>query len=191
MEQLLEQLFGSVSRARLLRLFMQNQESRFVSREIQKRTQLAAPIVNSELLKFVKLGLLKQKTIRSTPGFLINKSFPLLSELHDLVIKSVAASKRKLLIRIKRLGKVKLAVVSGIFLNNEERARTDLLLVADDISRKKLDNFLARIESEVGKPIQYTLMDVDEFKYRMNMYDRFLRDILEYPHEKLINRFDI
>lgn len=190
MEQLLEQLFGSTARARLLRLFMQNQDGRFIAKEIQKRTQLEAPVVNSELLKFIKLGLTKQKVTRGTASYYINKAFPLLQELHDLVIKSVAASKRKLLIQIKRLGKVKLAVVSGIFLN-EERSRTDLLLVADDISKRKLENFLGRIESEVGKPIQYTLMDVDEFKYRLNMYDRFLRDILEYPHEKLINRFDI
>ena len=52
-------------------------------------------------------------------------------------------------------------------------------------------NFLIRTESELGKSVQHTLMDTEEFRYRLDMYDRFLRDILEYPHEKLINKFDI
>ena len=85
---------------------------------------------------------------------------------------------------------VKLAVLAGVFLNHEN-SRTDLLIVGDDITKRKLDRFLLYIESELGRSIQYTLMDMDEFKYRMGMYDRFLRDILEYPHTTIIDRIGI
>ena len=122
--------------------------------------------------------------------FQVNSDFPLLSELHDLVIKSSVASRKKLLQQIKSLGRVKLAVLSGVFINSDN-ARTDLLIVGDDIKKSKLENFLARTESELGKSVHHTLMDTDEFRYRLDMYDRFLRDILEYPHEKLINRLEI
>ena len=95
----------------------------------------------------------------------------------------------KLTRQMKSLGKVKLAVISGIFLSLEN-SRTDLLIVADGLQKSKLNRFLADLESELGKPIQHTIMETDEFQYRMDMYDRFLRDILEYPHEKVINKFN-
>ena len=85
---------------------------------------------------------------------------------------------------------MKLAVLSGVFINSDN-ARTDLLIVGDDVKKRALENFLGHTESDLGRPIQYTLMDTEEFRYRMDMYDRFLRDILEYPHAKLINRLDI
>ena len=71
--------------------------------------------------------------------------------------------------------------------------KTDFLYTAlgDDISKRKLDNFLSNVESELGKTVSYTLMETDEFKYRMGMFDRFLRDIFEYPHEKLLNKLNL
>jgi len=47
---------------------------------------------------------------------------------------------------------------------------------------------LAELESEVGKEIQYAFMETKEFEYRYQMFDRFVRDIFEKPHEKLINK---
>ena len=88
------------------------------------------------------------------------------------------------------MGKVKLAVISGVFIQSEN-SRTDLLIVADGIQKRKLDRFLAKTESEIGRTIHHTVMETEEFQYRMDMYDRFLRDILEYPHQKIINKFNI
>ena len=117
----------------------------------------------------------------------------LLPELRDLVSKASVITHGGLLRQIRGLGNVKLCVISGIFLNSNgsDNSRTDLLLVGDRIKKGKLDNFLAGIESGLGKTLRYTLMDTEEFKYRLDMYDRFLRDILEYPHEKLINKLRI
>jgi hypothetical protein len=44
------------------------------------------------------------------------------------------------------------------------------------------------MESEVGKEIEYAAMNTKEFDYRFHMFDRFVRDILEKPNEKLLNR---
>ena len=206
MEQLLEKLFESVPKVRLLRLFIQNPEAHFTFYDIVERTNTNPSATKKELAKLTKLTLVKEKNAvvreekinkqrkkKSSPPpkkiivFSLNPDFWCLEELKDLVIKSSVASRKRLLRQVKALGKVKLAVISGMFLNNDN-ARTDLLLVGDDIGKRKLQNFLLQVESELGKSLSYTLMDTDEFKYRMNMYDRFLRDILEYPHEKLINK---
>lgn len=207
MDQILEKLFESVPKVRLLRLFMHNQDRYFTFREIVERTQVKPSAARSALSKLVKITLVREKKIivksegqkaalspkkkkpekqRKINAFIVNPDFWFLTELRDLVIKSSVASRKRLTRQVKTLGKVKLAAISGIFLNND-RSRTDLLIVGDDIGKRKVENLLIQLESELGKSISYTLMDTDEFKYRMNMYDRFLRDVFEFPHEKLIN----
>jgi len=221
-EQILEKLFESVPKVRLLKLFTRNPEEHFTSKELIRKTQVSGAQVKRELAWFVKLGLLKTKIeglkyeikkksrsrrkrgspvaarkrppkiltkIRKERVYYANSEFKLLEELKALMVKASVVNKGKLLGQIKGLGGVKLCVVSGVFLNGNN-SRTDLLVVGS-IKKKKLGAFLAKIESEIGKQLRYTVMDTDEFKYRMNMYDRFLRDILEEPHEKLINKLNL
>lgn len=216
MENVLEKLFESVPKVRLLRLFMRNAESQFSFAEILVRSQLRSLQARKELKKLLKWGVARTKIVplkyeirrksRSKKGppkivvktkrtrvFYANPDFKLLPELRDLISKASVAERGKLGRRIKSLGNVKLCVTSGLFLNSNgnDNSRTDLLLVGDNIKKRKLDNFLNQVESELGKAIRYTTMETDEFKYRLDMYDRFLRDILEHPHEKLINRLRI
>jgi len=202
-EQLLERLFESVPKARILRMFMRNPEERFQLEEIASKSQVKKYTVRTELKKLLNIGLIRQSKIRieipqkkgkkartrEVAVYGVDQAFPLFSSLHDLVGKASVTSRMKLTRQMKSLGKVKLAVISGIFLSLEN-SRTDLLIVADGLQKSKLNRFLADLESELGKPIQHTIMETDEFQYRMDMYDRFLRDILEYPHEKVINKFN-
>ena len=84
-------------------------------------------------------------------------------------------------------------IISGVFINKEnlDPLITDLLIVGDDVDRRKLRAFLRATEAEVGKEIKFTVMDKEEFQYRLAMFDRFIRVLLESPHEKLINRLGI
>ena len=124
---------------------------------------------------------------------IVNPRFEFFNELRDLILKSSPAQKDKMVQNINRLGRVKLAVVAGIFLNKEQPDpnSADLLIVGDDIDRRKLRNFLKALEAEVGKEIIFAIMDKEEFKYRMAMFDRFVRVMMEGQHEKLINRLGI
>ena len=211
MDILLNILFESSAKIRLLRLFMQNQERDFTIQEIEQLTQIKRASFSRELHKLVKAGLIKEKTgtmrqedndlprvhkksntrskQKKIPFYSVDTDFPVFLELYNLIIKSSTASRKKLLGSIKRLGKIKLAILTGIFLN-DETSRLDLMIVGDDIKRRLLEKFLAATESEIGKTIRYSVMDTDEFRYRMNMYDRFLRDVLEHDHEKLINKLN-
>ncbi len=207
MENLLEKLFESVSKVRVLRLFMQNPEHIFTFPELVKRANLNSQVAKKELQKLIKISLVELKIVRIKPervlkkgkktvqakktkAYCVNPEFGLIDELHNLVTKSSVTSRSKLSQRIKKIGNVKLAIIAGIFLNKND-TRADLLLVCDNIKKGMLENFLHQTESELGKHLRYTVMDTKEFKYRLDMYDRFLRDVLEYPHEKLINRLNI
>lgn len=208
MEQILEKLFDSVPKARVLRIFMQNPDQQFAFDTIVAKSNLKNAQARKEIHRLLKLGIILEKKIsikKETPGhkgkkseikntktqvYSANQDFEIFQELRNLIIKSSVASKKSLLQKLKKLGRIRLAMIAGTLINND-RGRTDLLLVADDITKGKMERFLSELESEVGKQIHYTLMSKDEFIYRTNMYDRFLRDILEAPHEKIINRLNI
>jgi len=66
-----------------------------------------------------------------------------------------------------------------------------MLIVGSHLKKKKLSSLIKDLEAEVGKEIDYVIMSPEEFQYRFDMYDRFLKDILERPHEKLINKLKI
>ena len=129
--------------------------------------------------------------------YMLNSDFEFFNELRTLILKSSPAEKNKMIKKISHLGKVKLAVVSGVFMNNYNEnpeaysTEADLFIVGDEINKKRLRVFLKSLEAEVGKEIKFGLMEKDEFEYRYGMFDRFVRVLLEGPHEKLINKLGL
>src|SRR3989338_4223232 len=125
--------------------------------------------------------------------YFLNPDFEFYGELRDLILKSSPTEKRELTKRIQNLGRIKFAVISGIFLQKEnpDPQAADLLIVCDDINKNKFRTMLKSLEAEVGKELKYALMDKDEFMYRLNMFDRFMRVIFEGSHEVLIDKIGI
>lgn len=105
------------------------------------------------------------------------------------MLASPSTSFAKITKKILALGRVKLALVSGVFLNKENVA--DLMIVGNDIDRRKFKNFLKSLEAEVGTQIIYAIMDTEEFHYRRAMFDRFVRLMLEGPHEVLVEKIEL
>ena len=126
----------------------------------------------------------------------LNPEFEFFGELKNLILKSSPAEKDKIVKKILGLGKIKLAVISGIFLSGDSGSdlydtAADLFIVGDDVNKNKLRAFLTALEAGVGREIKFTLMDKDEFRYRHGMFDRFIRVLLEGPHEKIINKLGL
>lgn len=201
-DQILEQLFESNPKVRLLKLFLRNQKSKFTTAEACVRAQIDTRSSVRALEKLRSAGVLKNYTKKTSRArgkkgrvektYFINPSFMFFEELRNLVLKSSPASKTRIVKRIKGLGRIKLVVLSGVFMKpDRELSRTDILIVGDYVSEKRFQNFMKQLEAEAGCEIQYSLLTSDEFLYRWNMLDRFLRDILERPHEILINKLGV
>ena len=65
-------------------------------------------------------------------------------------------------------------------------SRIDILIVGDNLRKSFIQKTVAILESEMGRELSYALFTVEDFKYRVSMYDKLLRDVFEYPHERLI-----
>lgn len=194
---ILDNLFGSRVRVKLLKLFYRQHPASFNMAELAVRIQEPAFIARRELNVLRDVGLLKK--IRG-PGhtadrFQLNTEFDFYEELRDLVLKPSPAENERLISRINALGRVKLAVVAGIFVAKPDdltyETPADLLVVGDDIDRARLAKFLKSLEADMGTEIRFGVMEKDEFKYRYAMFDRFLRVLLEGPHRKIISKLEL
>jgi DNA-binding MarR family transcriptional regulator len=189
-EPTLDILFDSPVRTRILKLFLYNPEENFETKIISKKLNLKSHQTNKHLNDLVALKFLIRKNISDKKTFRANQGFEFYDELKELVAKASPASKEKMLNRLKSLGKIKLALLAGIFINSDT-SRADILVVGDNIKTAKFNNFIKNLEAEVGKEINHALMTTKEFYYRHDMYDRFIRDLLDFKHEKLINKLKI
>lgn len=138
----------------------------------------------------------RKKVTADRVKYQLNEKFEFFDELRNLVLKSIPAEKNRLVGKIMGLGRIRLAIISGIFLNNKDSLTTldsevDLFIVGDGINNSKLTKLLKSLEAEVGKEIKFGIMEKDEFIYRHGMFDRFVRVLLEGPHEKLINKLGL
>ena len=194
---ILETLFESPIKVKLLKLFLRNPGKFFHEKEIPQKLQAPAGLVKKQLEGFLTINFLKKKAVIKDKKdlqkgiyFSANPDFDFYHELRSLILKSSPASKEKILNRVQRLGSIKLLLLAGVFLNSDN-SRLDLFIVGDHITQAKLNSFLRDLEAEVGKDIAFALMSAKEFNYRFHMFDRFVHDILEKPNEKLINKLRI
>ncbi|MEX2145207.1 MAG: hypothetical protein WD712_02430 [Candidatus Spechtbacterales bacterium] len=189
-QRILEKLFDSPSKLRLLKLFLRNPREKFSLSDIRKRTMLTTPSIKRELSKLQEIKLVKDSKRGSTDRvYFLNYDFVFLGELQNLILKSSPADEKKMMGKIKGVGRMKMVVLSGVFMKpDRENSRTDILLVCNDINEKKFGKFMQNLEAEAGTELQYTIFTTDEFSYRYSMFDRFILDILEKPHKKLLNK---
>lgn len=200
--EILTKIFGSASRVKILRLFLFNSNDPFDVPEVALRTGLERPEARHEINSLLSIGFLKPKDFTrelesskgvktvDVSGVILDKSFPYYHPLHQLLVESPLMNEEELLNKFKNAGKIKLLVVSGVFLK-EENTPIDVLIVGDDLRKNIIENNIARLESEVGKELRYAIFETNDFQYRFQMYDKLIRDIFDNRYKALVNTGEI
>ncbi len=191
MSEILERLFHSKTEVKAIRLFLNNPEDKYTMPEITEKTKSLSANVRREIQNLEKVGLLHASKKSQKTFYQLNDQFIYLEDLKHLFFKAAPSSSERIRDRIAKLGQIRLVLISGTLINSD-KGRVDILIVGEHINKTKLTGFLSELEAEVGKGIRYVFMSSDEFKYRKDMFDKFIIDILEAPHKVLINnaRFD-
>lgn len=204
---MLAKLFGSNTRAKILKLFFFHPDERYYIRQVARNLDLQVNSVRRELENLEKFGLLVSETGESKKEekgeeedkkgkkakkrkpnkqekkyFRVNKDFPLFEDAKSLIVKSQILYKDNLVKKLKRVGSPKLLILSGIFVNRLDGA-VDVLIVGR-ISKTRVIKIISSLESDLGREVNFSLMSPSEFKYRRDIVDIFLYDILE--GEKII-----
>lgn len=185
MQESLGKIFGSQYRAKVIRFFVLNEPITHKTVDVSKMLKIKKPLLQKELNILTTIGFLNKKLSKGrTAGYQINLDFKNLQPLKELVLHPDFIKKEEYPRKFRVSGKLKLLIISGILTNNT-KSRADLLIVADRVKRTAFESALRSIEAEIGKELVYVLLDTSEFKYRMEMRDKLLADILDFDHEEL------
>jgi len=191
---ILAKLFGSQARVRIMRLFLLN-SGNFEIAEIVSHSRVTRANVRKEINALMSLDFIRQKTItkegarggkKKVSVWSLNNHFPYLQPIKEILIDPDLLIQEDLIARFKQVGRMKLLIVAGVFIG-KEKSRADLLLVADKIKKTLLNQVIKGLEAEIGKELNYVVFDSKEFKYRLDMYDKLVCDIIDKPHEKLFD----
>lgn len=183
---MLEQIIGSKTRVKLLRLFLNNPHQQFYLRELARRLKTQLNSVRREMDNLEKIGIVSSMAPETEPVkekggmkkyFITNTDYILFPELKALFLKSQLLLEKSFVSKIKSLSKIQLFILTGIFIG-QKGMPTDMLLVGN-INRDKLAQVIKVFERDFGQNINYTVLTPQEFKYRREITDKFLYDILE------------
>lgn len=189
---MIEQLFGSKTRVKLLQLFYSNPNRSFYVREITRKIDEQINSVRRELANLLSVGIISSETNNNRLYYEVNQSYEHYKALADIfgggVTKTVDSDQAvdNDIKPIKALGNVDLAIFSGQF-TRDDRANIDFLIVGD-INQTKLAKFVEELEAKEGKEIRYTHMATQEFEYRQQVNDRFLTTLLESKMQVLVDK---
>ncbi|MDP2651413.1 MAG: hypothetical protein Q8O98_02365 [bacterium] len=179
-------LFGSDAKVKIMRLFIFNPQTAFSPKDVSKRAKERPDVARREIRNLSKAGLIK----RRAKGLSLNASYPYLDALRDFLIDATPITTREIIKKINKAGSIKLILISGVFKHDPE-SRVDFLVVGDHLKQGTLVSAISSIEAELGKELRYAAFETPDFKYRLSIYDKLIRDILDYPHEKILNKLGI
>lgn len=170
-----------------MRLFVFNPNSFFTSAEVASKAQERPEITRRELSSLSRAGLIK----RRAKGYVLDTTYPYITALSNFLIDASPLTEKEIIKKISSaVNNLRLVLISGVFIHDKD-SRVDLLVVGDHVRQAKLVSVMSSIEAELGKELRYTAFDTADFKYRLGIYDKLVRDILDFRHEKILNKLGI
>lgn len=199
--EILGKLFGSPAKVKIMRLFLSNPDQAFDNQEISRRTKVTASNTRKEVLNLEKAGLVKKKSFfkeasgnrngrpskKRVSGWTLDPKFSYLEPLKNLLIRLNPIGQKDIKKRFEKAGKIQAVIISGVFIQEPE-SRVDMLIVGDKLKAPSVESVIKDIEAELGQEIKYSVFETDDFRYRMGIYDKLIRDILDFSHIKVIDR---
>lgn len=188
---MVEQLFGSKTRVKLLQLFYSNPGRSFYVREITRKIDEQINSVRRELANLLSIGIISSDTNNNRLYYEVNQDYefyPPLATIFGGGVMTVPAAPAADVqaTSIKSLGNVTLAFYTGQF-TRDDTSGTDLLIVGD-VNQTKLTKFIAELEQQEGKELRFTIMQPQEFKYREQVNDRFLALVMAAKKQVLVDK---
>jgi predicted transcriptional regulator len=178
---MIEQLFGSKTRVKLLQLFLGNPNRAFYVREITRKIAEQINSVRRELANLLSIGIISSETNNNRLYYEVDQKYEYYKPLEEIfgnasVSKSVKQTTSKLNDPIHAIGNVELAIFTGQF-TRDETSGVDILIVGD-VNKTQLSKYIDDLERKEGKELRYTVLPRNEFEYRRQVNDRFIALVL-------------
>ena len=181
----------SKARRRLLTYYFTNPKSRHHLRDLAERLSVDPSNLSKELARLERQGLFLSEVSGRQKYFQLNRGYPLFSEVRGIVAKTIGAVPliAQSLKKIEGIGE---AYLYGSFARNHHDAASDIdVLVIGAPSEEILAEAGRKLERQLGREVNFTVLTRQEFNSRRARRDAFLQDVwhnkrvsLIAPHEK-------
>jgi hypothetical protein len=214
---MIEQLFGSKTRVKLLQLFYTNPNRSFYVREITRKIDEQINSVRRELSNLLSIGIITSDANNNRLYYEVNQKYEYYAPLAMIFggLKTMPVTPKKATTAsvkgttktdeepktatvgpehpmakgIRGTGRVDLALLTGQF-TRDELSGVDLMIVGD-INQAKLDRFIEELEKSENKELRYTSMPLATYQYRLQINDRFISNVLGAKKQVIINNQDL
>jgi hypothetical protein len=193
---MIEQLFGSKTRVKLLQLFYGNPNRAFYVREITRKIDEQINSVRRELANLLSIGIIASDTTNNRLYYEVNQNYEFYEPLRAIFGQGTPAPKKTQQShvnaeqdKIKALGNIEVALYTGQF-TRDDSSGIDALIVGD-VNQHALQKFMAELEAQEGKEIRYTVMQPQEFNYRRQIKDRFVTTVLSAKKQIIVDKHGI
>ena len=178
MTSMIEKIFGSRIRAKILGWLFTHPEESFFVRQIATILQEDPTNLSREMSKLENLGILTSKKIGNTKHFQANPHCAFFRELKGLVLKTAGVA-GQIKVALERLTGVQFAFIYGSYAKGEEKAHSDVdLMIIGDVDVNQLDPLASSLEKRLGREVNYLLFSQVEFQAKKRAKDGFLMDVL-------------
>lgn len=180
---MIEQLFGSKTRVKLLQLFYSNPNRSFYVREITRKIDEQINSVRRELSNLLSIGIITSDNTNNKLYYEVNQKFEYFDPLQQIFGGGVKPTKKKGTATaadaaaaatesdLKAVGRIDLAVYTGQF-TRDETSGVDFFVVGE-VNPNALQKYVDELEAKENKSIRYTVMSLSDFQYRQQIRDRF------------------
>lgn len=192
---MIEQLFGSKTRVKLLQLFYSNPNRSFYVREITRKIDEQINSVRRELANLLSVGIIVSDNTNNRLYYEVNQKYEYYKPF--LTIFGQSKSSGKLTMQAKRvpltseqeklksLGHLDLVIYTGQF-TRDESSGVDILVVGE-VNRNAIQKYISDLEQQENKELRYVVMQVNEFNYRRQINDRFITTLLNAKKQIVID----
>ncbi len=194
---MIDALFGSKTRVKLLHLFLNNPGKAFYVREITRLIDEQINSVRRELSNLLSVGVITSTTADNKLFYEVNQQYALYSPFRDIFsdthtnavhVNNTKTDEWKA--RLRGNPAIRLVVAAGALVPGSS-ATLDLLIVCDNGTEEKLRTQVSQIEKLTKKSLNFSIITYDEFYYRLSVKDRFTNELLSERHEVVVDTDNI
>ncbi len=205
----MEQLFGSKTRVKLLKLFMTNPNRSFYVREITRKVEEQINSVRRELANLLSLGVITSDSTNNKLYYEVDQTWEHYGPLRELFTGKRSAPKAGkakdapaedapedvVVIEDKkpsvdadvwdRVGNIAGLAYSGVF-TRDTTSPVDVMIVGD-VPISRAEAAVAELEKHEGKELRYAVMELDEWLYRKQVNDKFWLQVTGAKNQVIID----
>jgi predicted nucleotidyltransferase len=164
-------------RRQLLSYYFTNPSARHHLRDVAQRLNLDPSNLSKEFQRLEREGLFRSEVSGRQKYFQLNRQYPLFGEMRKIVAKTIGAAPL-ISESLKKIDGVDEAYLYGSFARNQQDAASDIdILLIGTPQEAALAPAVSRLERQLGREINYTVLSPKEFESRRARKDAFLESV--------------